>query len=54
MAVGTDFRNWSLACEELLPVAIQAGRMFGKFSYIRKRRVALSSFLPVPGWKVVA
>ena len=53
MAVGTELWNWSLACEEVLPVAIQASCMFGKFSYIRKRSVALTNFLPVLSGKLV-
>jgi hypothetical protein len=54
MAVGTDLWNWSLAREELLSMAIQASCMFGKFSYICKRCVALSNFLPVFCGELVA
>jgi hypothetical protein len=53
MAVGTDLWNWSLAREELLPVTIQASCVFGKFSYIGKRCVALPNFLPVFRGKLV-
>jgi hypothetical protein len=54
MAIRADLWNRPLACEELPAMTIEAGCMFRKFSYIRKRGVALSNFLPVFSGKLVA
>ena len=54
MAIGANARRWPLAREELLPVAIDAGLVFRKLSYILKRRVTLSDRVPVLGRKFVA
>ena len=53
MTVGTDLWNRPFARKELLPVTIQTGCMFGKFSYIKKRHIALPNLLPVFGGKLV-
>ena len=53
MAVGTDLWNRSLAREELPAMTVQARGMFGKFSYIRKRSVALPNILPILSGKLV-
>ena len=52
VTVRTDPGSRSLAREELLSMAVQTRRMFGKLSHIRKS-VAFADFFPVPGGKLV-
>jgi hypothetical protein len=53
VTIGTNLRNWSLAREELLPVAIQTRWMFGKLGHIGKRRIAFADGLPVFSGKLM-
>ena len=53
VTVGTDLRNRTLTREELLPMAIQTRRVFGKLGHIGKRSIAFANFLPVPRGKLV-
>ena len=53
MTVRTDPWRRPLARKELLPVTIQARRMFGKLGDIRKRFVAFTNLLPVFTGKLV-
>ena len=54
VAIRTDFWRRSLACEELLAVAVQAGCMFRKLGYIRKRGVAFADLFPVSSRELMA
>ena len=54
VAIRTDSWRRSLACEELLAVAVQAGCVFRKLRYIWKRGVAFTDFFPVGTGELVA
>jgi hypothetical protein len=47
VTIGTDLWDRTFTREELLPVAIQARRMFGKLGHVRKRGITFTNFLPV-------
>src|SRR5688572_16806098 len=54
VAILADGGGWSFARKELLPVTIQTRRMGGKLSNVLESSVALTDFLPVCSWKLVA
>ena len=54
MTIRTNLWGRSLACEELLPVAIETRLVSRKLSYIRKSRVAFTNFFPVSTGKLMA
>lgn len=54
VAIRTNPRRWSLAREELLPMAIETCLMLRKLSHIGKSSVAFANFLPVRSRKLVA
>ena len=54
MTIRTDLWGRSLACEELLPVAIETRLVLRELSYIRKSRLAFTNFFPVSTGKLVA
>jgi hypothetical protein len=47
MAVGTDDRGRPFAGEKLGAMTVQASIVFGEVSYVSKRVVTLSNFLPI-------
>ena len=51
VAIRTNLWRRSLACEELLPVAIETRLMLRKLGHIRKSRVAFANFFPVSTWE---
>ena len=53
MAVSTYLRCGSLASEELLAMAIEAGIMFGKLGHIWKRHVTLAHLIRIISRKLV-
>ena len=54
VAIRTDLWRRSLACKELLPVAIETRRMLRKLGHICKSSFAFANFFPVGGRKLVA
>ena len=54
MTIRTDLWGWSLACEELLPVAIETRVVSRELRYIRKGRIAFTDFFPVSSRELVA
>src|SRR6185503_2454075 len=53
MAIGADSWRRPLASEELLAMAVQTCRMFGKLRDIGKSRIAFSNFLPIRRWELM-